>query len=164
MQGIVDDCDFTAIDGPKDISGPCRDTPERHPRLDIESVLSMDGSSMAAWIFPPPYGTAVHAAKSGTVVLSQYGSSYGNYIVLAHGNGTRTMYAHMSARLVSPGQTVSQGHTTGRVRAGLLQMHRGQLFRSRHDNRALFFIAKSNLICVDIEFVIFIFFPCKEKA
>ena len=64
---------------------------------------------------PAPYGTAVHAAKSGKVVISAYGNSYGNYIVLAHGDGTRTLYAHMSARLVSAGQTVSQGQTIGRV-------------------------------------------------
>lgn len=64
---------------------------------------------------PAPYGTPVHAAKSGRVVTSTYGSSYGNYIVLAHGDGTRTLYAHMSARLVSVGQTVSQGQTIGKV-------------------------------------------------
>ena len=64
---------------------------------------------------PAPYGTAVHAAKSGKVAISAFGSSYGNYIVLAHGDGTRTLYAHMSARLVSVGQTVSQGQTIGRV-------------------------------------------------
>lgn len=60
---------------------------------------------------PAPYGTPVHAAKSGTVVKSTYGSSYGNHIVIAHGDGTRTLYAHMSARMVSVGQTVSQGQT-----------------------------------------------------
>jgi len=64
---------------------------------------------------PAPYGTAVHAAKSGTVVKSTYGSSYGNHIIIAHGDGTRTLYAHMSARLVSVGQTVSQGQTIGKV-------------------------------------------------
>ena len=64
---------------------------------------------------PAPYGTPVHAAKSGTVVKSTYGSSYGNHIIIAHGDGTRTLYAHMSARLVSVGQTVSQGQTIGKV-------------------------------------------------
>ena len=64
---------------------------------------------------PAPYGTPVHAAKSGTVVKSTYGSSYGNHIIIAHGDGTRTLYAHMSTRLVSVGQTVSQGQTIGKV-------------------------------------------------
>ena len=61
------------------------------------------------------YGTNVLAADSGTVITSQYSSSYGNYIVLYHSNGTTTLYAHMSQRLVSVGQTVSQGDVIGLV-------------------------------------------------
>ena len=55
------------------------------------------------------------ASKSGVVVISQYGSSYGNYVVLSHPDGTRTLYAHLSQRNVSPGETVSQGQTVGLV-------------------------------------------------
>lgn len=62
-----------------------------------------------------PNGTPVMASKSGVVVLSQYGSSYGNYVVLSHPDGTRTLYAHLSQRSVSPGETVSQGQTVGLV-------------------------------------------------
>ena len=61
------------------------------------------------------YGASILAAKGGVVVLSTYGSSYGNYVVLSHGDGTRTLYAHMSSRAVSAGQTVSQGQTIGYV-------------------------------------------------
>ena len=64
---------------------------------------------------PAAYGAAVQASLSGVVVLSQYHSSYGNYVVVAHGNGMRTLYAHLSARLVSPGQTVSRGQTIGSI-------------------------------------------------
>lgn len=62
-----------------------------------------------------PNGTPVMASKSGVVVISQYGSSYGNYVVLSHPDGTRTLYAHLSQRNVSPGETVSQGQTVGLV-------------------------------------------------
>lgn len=62
-----------------------------------------------------PNGTPILAAKAGVVVISQYGSSYGNYVVISHPDGTRTLYAHMSQRSVSAGDTVSQGQTVGLV-------------------------------------------------
>ncbi len=60
-------------------------------------------------------GTTIKAAKSGTVVISAFHSSYGNYVVIAHTDGTKTLYAHMRSRAVDPGQTVSQGTTIGYV-------------------------------------------------
>ena len=62
-----------------------------------------------------PNGTPIMASKAGVVVISQYGSSYGNYVVLSHPDGTRTLYAHMSQRRVSAGAPVSQGQTVGLV-------------------------------------------------
>lgn len=62
-----------------------------------------------------PNGTPILAAKAGVVVISQYGSSYGNYVVISHPDGTRTLYAHMSQRSVSAGDTVNQGQTVGLV-------------------------------------------------
>lgn len=64
---------------------------------------------------PAPLGTNILAAKSGTVVLSTYGASYGNHVAISHADGTRTMYCHMSARLVKVGDKVSQGQVIGRV-------------------------------------------------
>ena len=64
---------------------------------------------------PAPGGTPIMAAKSGVVVLSTYGSSYGNHVAISHADGTRTMYCHMSSRAVSAGQTVSQGQVIGYV-------------------------------------------------
>ena len=64
---------------------------------------------------PAPLGTNILAAQSGTVVVSTYGSSYGNHVAISHPDGSRTMYCHMSARLVSVGDTVSQGQIIGRV-------------------------------------------------
>lgn len=49
------------------------------------------------------------------MVLSTYGSSYGNHVAISHADGSRTMYCHMSARLVSVGDTVVQGQVIGRV-------------------------------------------------
>lgn len=64
---------------------------------------------------PAPSGTPIMATKGGVVIVSTYGSSYGNYVVVAHSDGGRSLYAHMSSRSVSAGQTVSQGQTLGGV-------------------------------------------------
>lgn len=59
------------------------------------------------------YGTEIYASDSGTVVTSEYSSSYGNYIMIAHGNGRYTLYAHMSERYSKVGDNVSQGDVIG---------------------------------------------------
>ena len=59
------------------------------------------------------YTTVVHAAKAGEVIVSQHSSSYGNYVVISHGAGNTTLYAHMSSRKVSVGQKVKQGDPIG---------------------------------------------------
>lgn len=63
------------------------------------------------------YGSAIYAADSGTVVRSADGwnGGWGNYVMINHGNGMQTLYAHMSSRAVSVGQTVSRGQTIGYV-------------------------------------------------
>jgi murein DD-endopeptidase MepM/ murein hydrolase activator NlpD len=62
-----------------------------------------------------PYGTAVTAAGGGQVVLATSGGGYGNYIVVRHGDGVETLYAHLSAIYVSLGQYVGQGEVIGAV-------------------------------------------------
>lgn len=62
------------------------------------------------------YGATVVAADSGTVAsVSHLTYSYGNHIYINHGNGLVTLYAHLSATYVSPGQTVSKGQAIGAV-------------------------------------------------
>ena len=60
-------------------------------------------------------GNPVIAAASGTVVKSYFSSSYGNYVVISHGGGLMTAYAHMTRRLVSAWQTVAAGQQVGTV-------------------------------------------------
>ena len=66
---------------------------------------------------PAPGNTPILACKSGQVVTSAYHYSYGNYVVIDHGNGNSTLYAHMSSRAVSEGDMVTQGQTIGYVGA-----------------------------------------------
>lgn len=59
------------------------------------------------------YTSPIYAAKSGTVIVSQRSSSYGEYVVISHGSGNTTLYGHMSTRKVSVGQQVKQGDVIG---------------------------------------------------
>lgn len=54
-------------------------------------------------------GTSVKAAASGTVIYAGYKGSYGNLVIISHGNGVQTYYGHLDKLLVSAGDTVSQG-------------------------------------------------------
>ncbi len=64
---------------------------------------------------PAPKNTHILASKSGMVITSGYNSSYGNYVVISHGGGASTLYAHMTSRAVSVGDSVKQGQTIGYV-------------------------------------------------
>lgn len=60
--------------------------------------------------WPCPTGTPVHAADSGVVVVvKRLTKSYGQYVVIDHGNGLSTLYAHNSSLVVSQGQSVQKG-------------------------------------------------------
>lgn len=78
---------------------PITGVPETHLGIDI----------------PAYYGTPIKAARGGIVIVSTWHWSYGNYVVVDHGNGDSTLYAHMSSRSVSVGQTVKQGDVLGLV-------------------------------------------------
>ena len=62
-----------------------------------------------------PYGTPIHAAAAGTVVLSGWVGGYGNYTCIDHGGGMATCYAHQSSFAVSSGASVGQGQVIGYV-------------------------------------------------
>lgn len=73
-----------------------------------------DGLDIAA-----PYGTTIKASDGGTVVFAGTGTggywSFGNYVMIDHGNGVRTIYAHCSSVLVSTGDHVYQGQAIAKV-------------------------------------------------
>ena len=62
-----------------------------------------------------PYGATVIAANSGKVIASYYNSSYGNMIIIDHGGGIATLYAHLSSRLSNVGDMVVRGQTIAKV-------------------------------------------------
>ena len=64
---------------------------------------------------PAPEGTPILAAHSGTVLVSGWNDSYGNQVLLDSGTGLSTRYAHMTAFIVTSGQTVTAGQSLGYV-------------------------------------------------
>ncbi len=62
-----------------------------------------------------PTGTPIYAANDGTVVKAEYHYSYGNYVIIDHGNGCATLYAHMSGLACGAGGAVSKGQVIGYV-------------------------------------------------
>lgn len=64
---------------------------------------------------PAAYGTDIYAANSGTVTISTTHWSYGNYIMIDHGGGYATLYAHCSKLLVNKGDKVTKGQVIAKV-------------------------------------------------
>lgn len=60
-------------------------------------------------------GTPIYAVANGTVTYSGYDGNYGYSVVIDHGNGLKTRYAHASRLCVSKGQTVAQGEVIAYV-------------------------------------------------
>ena len=64
---------------------------------------------------PASYGTDIYASLSGTVTIATYHWSYGNYIMVDHGGGYATLYAHCSKLLVSKGDKVKRGDVIAKI-------------------------------------------------
>ncbi len=62
-----------------------------------------------------PNGSPAKAANGGKVIHAGWMGGYGNIVIVDHGNGLTTRYAHLSGLNVRLGQTVSQGQQVGRV-------------------------------------------------
>ena len=66
------------------------------------------------------YGTPIVASAAGQVIISRSGGwngGYGNYVVIAHANGTQTLYSHASSIIVGAGQYVAQGQVIAYIGA-----------------------------------------------
>ncbi|GHA62960.1 hypothetical protein GCM10010372_73570 [Streptomyces tauricus] len=64
--------------------------------------------------FPVPTGTSVKSVGAGSVVTAGWGGSFGYQVVIRHGDGRYTQYAHLSAISVKAGQNVGAGQRIGR--------------------------------------------------
>ena len=62
-----------------------------------------------------PHGTPIKASMAGTVAAAGYSNVYGNYVIINHGNGYQTLYAHMVSSAVKRAQHIGQGGVIGYV-------------------------------------------------
>lgn len=67
--------------------------------------------------FPADVGTRINAVANGQVTGASSGGPYGNHVMVSHGGGLSSLYAHMSRMLTSVGQVVKQGQQIGKVGA-----------------------------------------------
>ncbi|MCW2765587.1 MAG: mepM 3 [Nocardioides sp.] len=102
---------FAAPEADYEMPFPCGQTWTGTTRADHSpSAKSVD------WNRTDDLGDPVVAAAAGTVVVAESGGSgYGRWVMLDHGNGETTIYAHLSSLGVSVGQTVDQGMLLGAV-------------------------------------------------
>ncbi|MCC6311464.1 MAG: M23 family metallopeptidase [Trueperaceae bacterium] len=84
-----------------------------------------------------PSGTPVKAARSGVVTRSGWWGTYGNVVVLDHGDGSETRYAHLSAVAVRVGQALRQGDVLGAVGSTGASTGPHLHFEVRFDGRAV---------------------------
>jgi murein DD-endopeptidase MepM/ murein hydrolase activator NlpD len=114
--GIAGPATFAALRGPL----PRSPLPMAHPLIGpIGDSFGPRGNRFHAGLdFPAPKGAAVGAARAGRVVFAGWGGTgWGNLVVIAHGSGVRTFYAHLSRLAVKLGKNVGARSTLGFVGA-----------------------------------------------
>jgi len=91
---------------------------------DREDPFTSEGSHFHTGVdLSAAMGTPVHVAADGVVLMAEYSGRYGKMVIVDHGNGMQTRYAHLSRFEVVPGQEVRRGEViahsgaTGRVTA-----------------------------------------------
>jgi len=80
-----------------------------------EDPINGEGAFHTGVDIDAPYGTPVRASADGTVTGSQMGAGYGREVTLDHGHDVITLYGHLSAAAVYPGQHVTRGEVIGYV-------------------------------------------------
>lgn len=97
-----------------------------HPILKVNRMHT--GVDIAA-----PYGTSIKAAADGEVIFAGYRRGYGNTVIIDHGGGVATLYAHCSSLAVGEGTVVKQGQVIAYVGATGLATGPHLHFEVRHN-------------------------------
>src|SRR5258708_6644655 len=78
-----------------------------------QDPFSGEGAMHTGVDISAPMGTPVHCAADGIVAFSEYYAGYGRVVIIDHGNGMTTRYAHLSKFEVIPGQEIRRGEIVG---------------------------------------------------
>ncbi len=94
--------------------------------------------------FTGAQGTPIHSSGDGVVVVATYSSTgYGNQVIIDHGFGYKTRYAHMSKLFVTEGERVKRGHVIGAMgstgRSTGTHLHYEVLVKNQPVNPLLYF-------------------------
>ncbi len=90
--------------------------PRGNFRFPTTSGTYYNGYHWWAIDIPRPIGTPVYASDGGRVITAGWNNGgYGRYIIINHGNGFKTLYAHLSSIGVGVGQYVNQGQRIGGI-------------------------------------------------
>lgn len=117
LNGLIETYDLTDYD--KELQGPIISSSGYKIPLQNYTISSVFGNrngefhrglDMAA-----AQGERIYAVKSGTVLKTEFHSSWGNYVVIQHEDGTTALYAHQQQSIVKVGATVSQSQIIGYV-------------------------------------------------
>ncbi len=110
--------------GPAYVSGESWAWPLGNQSCYISSPYGYRSASISGWSFHGGtdisgggfYGKAIYASRSGRVITAVTSDrGYGVYVMIDHGDGYSSLYAHMSTRYVSTGDTVQKGQMIGRA-------------------------------------------------
>ena len=108
---LIIDYPFTPVPG--DFASPL---PSLNWRQHVSDEFGSRGGDHRGIDIAVPYGTPIHAVKAGVVIVSSpWVNSWGEYVVINHGDGLTTLSAHMSMRAVEAGAVVNQGDIIGYV-------------------------------------------------
>lgn len=80
-----------------------------------EDPFNGEGAFHSGIDIAAPYGSPVRAAAEGDVTAARMGSGYGREVTIDHGHDVLTVYGHLSAMIVVPGQHVTRGQVIGYV-------------------------------------------------
>lgn len=103
----------------------------------VHPVTGERGKMHTGMDFGAPRGTSVYAAASGYVIAAQFVSGYGNYVIIDHGSGIWTLYAHMSKITTKKGAEVEVGEKIGEVGSTGTSTGNHLHFEVRKDGKAV---------------------------
>ena len=87
------------------------------------------------WRYQAPAGEPVVATAPGVVAFADWFQGYGNLIILEHGGGTSTLYAHLDLMRVSPGEFVEGGTSIGTAGTSGATSEAGLYFQVRREGQ-----------------------------